>query len=184
MQQEATGSTPRGVSPEPSPPESRASPSFSFHEERRMLKSDEYWLSHKLPRLPPPAQESEADEEIDEEISPRTARSLIFEDADDDPGRAAGDGLHVPRHERPSTMIGGHGAGWEYDPSVSEMDPDERLALAEEESEKRLLEAQTPTGMPDEPKFDTGKSKDIMTSVLILVKAFAESGVGSELEAL
>lgn len=39
----------------PTPPQTRASPSFSFHEERRLLKSDEYWLSHKLPRLPPAA---------------------------------------------------------------------------------------------------------------------------------
>lgn len=37
------------------PPVTGASPSFSFHEERRLLKSDEYWLSHKLPRLPPAA---------------------------------------------------------------------------------------------------------------------------------
>lgn len=31
------------------------SPSFDYHEERRMHLQDEIWLSHHLPRLPPPA---------------------------------------------------------------------------------------------------------------------------------
>jgi AMP deaminase len=31
------------------------SPSFDYHEERRLHLKDEIWLSHHLPRLPPPA---------------------------------------------------------------------------------------------------------------------------------
>lgn len=125
------------------PPESRASPSFSFHEERRLLKSDEYWLAHKIPRLPPAA------------LSTSPSASI-----------AALDGLSLSRYDfrddktdggdesRQSTLIT---PTEEMDPSAvtqhrERMDTDERLALAEEREERQL-----DSGLPAD-QFDTGES--------------------------
>lgn len=40
---------------DPMAAETHASPSFDYHEERRLHLKDEIWLSHHLPRLPPPS---------------------------------------------------------------------------------------------------------------------------------
>lgn len=119
------------------PPE-RASPSFSFHEERRLLKSDEYWLAHKIPRLPPPALGSSPNASI-----------------------AALDGLSLSRYdvqddERPSMASPAE----DYDPSGvthhrARMDEDERLELEEETREK--TGAMAAGGLPPD-QFDTGES--------------------------
>lgn len=157
----ASGETPRDVSPDPSPTPSRASASFSFHEERRMLKSDEYWLAHKLPRLPPPPHSTDSDDDGDENESHTSrSRSLIFEDADGEAAEVKDHQDTQPRSTRESAMVAGPSLDFEFDPqqnlSRPDMDADERLNLAEEESEKNILHSGTPTGM--KPDFDTGES--------------------------
>lgn len=51
-------SNPHTPDPDPEdftlPIQSNPSPSFDYHEERRLHLKDEIWLSHHLPRLPPP----------------------------------------------------------------------------------------------------------------------------------
>lgn len=37
------------------PPHAHSSPAFDYHEERRTHLKDEIWMSHHLPRLPPPS---------------------------------------------------------------------------------------------------------------------------------
>ncbi|BEJ16660.1 hypothetical protein CspHIS471_0600610 [Cutaneotrichosporon sp. HIS471] len=126
------------------PPE-RNSPSFSFHEERRLLKSDEYWLVHKIPRLPPPA------------LSTSPSASV-----------AALDGLSLSRYDEVDDEGPSKASPTDAAPHCGRMDEDECLELEEEKREK--MGGMAAGGLPS-TQFDT-------------VRAFAESGVGSELEAL
>lgn len=127
---------------DPSPPESRASPSFSFHEERRLLKSDEFWLSHKLPRLPPASLSTSPGDTMGSfHNMSAMARTL---ELDDEEGQEAADGNHPLPPLRASTMLspslpeyGG------LDPALilhhrQERDRDERLEEEEEKRERML----------------------------------------------
>lgn len=132
------------------PPESRASPSFSFHEERRLLKSDEYWLAHKIPRLPPAALSTSPSASI----AALDGLSLSRYDYNDDKT----DGGDDPNPRRQSTLLTPTEDG---DPSAVprqrvEMDQDETLEL-EEERRERKLEGMAAGGLPAD-QFDTGES--------------------------
>lgn len=144
----------------PSPPESRASPSFSFHEERRLLKSDEYWLSHKLPRLPPASLSTSPSVGLNEGLANLSmsvssaasggmnyARTLEL-DAED--GDEAASGHRPIQQNRQSTMlIPSEDSG--LDPTAIlhhrlEHDKDERLALEEEDRERELEQMESMPG--------------------------------------
>ncbi len=136
-----TRSTPVDVDAEAEPddetPPERHSPSFSFHEERRLLKSDEYWLAHKIPRLPPPA------------LGTSPSASI-----------AALDGLSLSRYDERDDERRSMAAPDDYDPSGvthhrERMDEDERLELEEEQREK--MGGMAAGGLPPD-QFDTGES--------------------------
>lgn len=182
--------TPHTLSPhdddDESPPESRASPSFSFHEERRLLKSDEYWLAHKLPRLPPAAvPTSERDSEgltavadVEGEAAGLNSKVRSMEinddvdaeeqDAEEEEGEEA-DGFPYPsRSTRSSTLFGcPSDLGLEADPVAAihryEHDRDERLNLEEEDRERLIAQHNPLSSVPhatahEEEQFDTGES--------------------------
>lgn len=145
----------------PTPPQTRASPSFSFHEERRLLKSDEYWLSHKLPRLPPAALATSPTASMDalmqstrsnaSQHSPTSTKHDVHDDAQSDEsdedlgphGTGAYHGLNSAP-ARGNSMLSPSGPEYgDLDPidvqiHRNELNFDERLGL-EEETEERAL---------------------------------------------
>lgn len=142
----------------PTPPQTRASPSFSFHEERRLLKSDEYWLSHKLPRLPPAALATSPTASMDalmqstrsapEDTKPSPSHMLHASDESEEEedlgphGTGAYHGLGAPA--RSNSMLSPSGPEYgDYDPigievHRNELNYDERLGLEEEREERAL----------------------------------------------
>jgi AMP deaminase len=153
---------------DPSPPESRASPSFSFHEERRLLKSDEFWLSHKLPRLPPASVATSPTMEASMASVAGLAACARTLELDDEEGEEAALGQRPLAPLRPSTMLspslpeyGG------LDPALvllhrQERDQDEQLDL-EEEKRERMLDQMSSLPLASGDKItqqtaDTGES--------------------------
>lgn len=134
--------TPRDLSPDPSPPESRASPSFSFHEERRLLKSDEYWLSTRLVGGRPSSVSTSPQAGKDALANFHHSLELdqAIEEAYTDVLQARGATGFV----EPSTMESPSGPeGGDLDPLLAsvhrqEGDRDERLSLAEEKRERQI----------------------------------------------
>ncbi|WOO78714.1 AMP deaminase [Vanrija pseudolonga] len=178
--------TPRDLSPDPSPPESRASPSFSFHEERRLLKSDEYWLSTRLVGGRPSSVSTSPQAGKDALANFHHSLELdqAIEEAYTDVLQARGAGF-----VEPSTMESPSGPeGGDLDPLLAsvhrqEGDRDERLSLAEEKRERQISNmndiVHPMAALRADEKKEEGKTQTVDT-----VRAFAESGIGSELEAL
>ena len=101
---------PAPLTPEPEedrPGRIHASPSFDYHEERRLHLKDEIWLSHHLPRLPPPTvTEGGGSASVSPEstLRPTTKRAtpanLVLQH--DDPNSASPSAFHPrPNHLRP-----------------------------------------------------------------------------------
>ena len=59
-------------------PDLGTSPSFDYHEERRLHLKDEIWLSHHLPRLPPAALSESVSSIASNSESSRAARTSNF----------------------------------------------------------------------------------------------------------
>lgn len=142
----------------PTPPQTRASPSFSFHEERRLLKSDEYWLSHKLPRLPPAALATSPTASMDALMqstrssahSPTSAKHDVHDTQSDESDEDLGPHGTGAYHGLGSAPARGNSMLSPSGPEYGDLDPidvqihrnelnyDERLGL-EEETEERAL---------------------------------------------
>lgn len=156
----ATRSTPVDIETpdDETPPQSRQSPSFSFHEERRLLKSDEYWLAHKIPRLPPSALSTSPSASVAALDGLSLSR---YDFRDDDKTTDGGDGDE--NQPRQGTMLSPTEEG--YDPvnvmkHRVEMDKDERMELEEERREREL------DGSMPADQFDTGESPGVASEVI------------------
>lgn len=163
---------------DPSPPESRASPSFSFHEEKRMLKSDEYFLSHKLARLPPAALSISTSPSASMYLDPLASPSYTMNQhrplqLDEEEEAYAAKDDEEPESssqafpgKRRSTMLSPSGVeNGDLDPAGIlihrvERDKDERLDL-EEEKRERAIDGMSPIPLENDrvnnPQFDTGE---------------------------
>lgn len=82
--------------------QTRSSPSFDYHQERRLHLKDEIWLSHHLPRLPPPTSDDVGHGKSALSTSPRRARTTpheIMMDTEATVGDPSPSAFHPPRKE-------------------------------------------------------------------------------------
>ncbi|KAL7419524.1 AMP deaminase [Cryptotrichosporon argae] len=181
---------------------SSSSPSFSFHEERRLHMSDGYWLSHNLPRLPPPSMASTTPRAGTPTVPPPAPAGVSLPHVSaggagmmhDASPAASAHAVSSPHALRPARSIQQlkSGAmtspsGPEYgdlDPAAAlihrqELDDQERLDL-EEEARERELAGLADLGIGRGPGLADAQAAQAQTQAL----TGAETGVGSELTQL
>lgn len=119
--------------------QTRSSPSFDYHQERRLHLKDEIWLSHHLPRLPPHTSDDIGAAKGGPSTSPKRARTtpkdiMVNHDANVmDPSPSA---YHPPRDELdlPNLQRGGRSLSLDDDDDGEHVRADVR-----KEREKRDL---------------------------------------------
>lgn len=158
--------------PTPPSPDPHSSPSFDYHEQRRLHLKDEVYFSHRLPRLPPPAlgegsgsvtgarsQTMPSGQVAGADISPSAfhpiapytnMRKLTLDQDEDDQGGISGEeeedriGMEgLPKKKKTAPLHMLHPQSDGQEPV--ERDAQERLDLEEERRERLLV--QDPSGL-------------------------------------